>query len=92
MLLLAVIGTSLVQHTCLFVFNLSLISSCPEALDQREVQLEIQILKKYRHEHLITLFAVCSSTPPYYIITELMEKGNLQSFLRGQHLPPSASC
>nr|XP_023654551.1 protein-tyrosine kinase 6 [Paramormyrops kingsleyae] len=55
-----------------------------EDLDQREVQLEIQMLKRYRHKHLIMLFAFCSSTPPYYIITELMEKGNLKSFLQGQ--------
>ncbi|KAG9332529.1 hypothetical protein JZ751_014627 [Albula glossodonta] len=54
-----------------------------EALNHKEFQLETQILKKLRHKHLIMLFAICSSSPPYYIITELMEKGNLLSFLRG---------
>ncbi|KAJ8265274.1 hypothetical protein COCON_G00143730 [Conger conger] len=54
-----------------------------EALNHREFQLETQILKRLRHKHLITLFAICSSSPPYYIITELMEKGNLLDFLRG---------
>ncbi|XP_036387602.1 protein-tyrosine kinase 6-like isoform X1 [Megalops cyprinoides] len=55
-----------------------------EALNQRDFQLETQILKRLRHRHLISLFAICSIVPPYYIITELMEKGNLLSFLRGK--------
>jgi len=61
-------------------------SVCPsplESLNHREFLLETQILKKLRHRHLITLFAVCTSSIPFYIITELMEKGNLLSFLRG---------
>ncbi|KAG1933012.1 protein-tyrosine kinase 6 [Pimephales promelas] len=55
-----------------------------ESLNHREFLLETQILKKLRHRHLITLFAVCTSSIPFYIITELMEKGNLLSFLRGE--------
>ncbi|XP_072537033.1 protein-tyrosine kinase 6 isoform X2 [Salminus brasiliensis] len=55
-----------------------------DSLDHREFQLETQMLKKLRHRHLITLFAICTTNVPYYIITELMEKGNLLSFLRGQ--------
>ncbi|KAJ8408976.1 hypothetical protein AAFF_G00239970 [Aldrovandia affinis] len=54
-----------------------------EALNHKEFQQETQILKKLRHKHLITLFAICSTSSPYYIITELMEKGNLLCFLRG---------
>ncbi|KAL2103401.1 hypothetical protein ACEWY4_000269 [Coilia grayii] len=52
-------------------------------LDHREFLLETQMLKKLRHRHLITLFAVCTESTPFYIITELMEKGNLLGFLRG---------
>uniref|UniRef100_A0A671MU43 non-specific protein-tyrosine kinase n=1 Tax=Sinocyclocheilus anshuiensis TaxID=1608454 RepID=A0A671MU43_9TELE len=55
-----------------------------ESLNHRELLMETQILKKLRHRHLIALFAVCTSSTPYYIITELMEKGNLLSFLRGE--------
>ncbi|KAK7145972.1 hypothetical protein R3I93_013636 [Phoxinus phoxinus] len=55
-----------------------------ESLNQRDFLLETQILKKLRHKHLITLFAICTSSVPFYIITELMEKGNLLSFLRGE--------
>ncbi|XP_041655762.1 protein-tyrosine kinase 6b [Cheilinus undulatus] len=52
-------------------------------LNHREFQREVQILKSLRHRHLISLFAVCTSEKPYYIITELMEKGSLLNFLRG---------
>ncbi|XP_036844874.1 protein-tyrosine kinase 6 [Oncorhynchus mykiss] len=54
-----------------------------DSLNDHEFQREVQILKKLRHRHLISLFAVCTSSSPYYIITELMEKGNLLNFLRG---------
>ncbi|XP_051832724.1 tyrosine-protein kinase Srms isoform X1 [Antechinus flavipes] len=42
---------------------------------------EIQNLKNLKHEKLIRLHAVCSIGEPVYIVTELMRKGNLQSFL-----------
>uniref|UniRef100_A0A8C9YTN3 Tyrosine-protein kinase n=1 Tax=Sander lucioperca TaxID=283035 RepID=A0A8C9YTN3_SANLU len=56
-------------------------------LNHREFQSEVQILKRLRHRHLISLFAVCTASAPYYIITELMEKGSLLSFLRGPEGP-----
>ncbi|KAK2851969.1 hypothetical protein Q5P01_008245 [Channa striata] len=52
-------------------------------LNQSEFYKEVQIMKSLRHRHLISLFAVCTSSPPYYIITELMERGSLLDFLRG---------
>ncbi|XP_062871906.1 protein-tyrosine kinase 6b [Trichomycterus rosablanca] len=55
-----------------------------ESLDQREFQLEVEVLKRLRHDHLISLFAICTSSTPYYIITEYMDKGNLLDLLRGQ--------
>ncbi|XP_051950731.1 protein-tyrosine kinase 6 [Xyrauchen texanus] len=55
-----------------------------ESINHREFQMETQILKKLRHRHLITLFAICTRSTPFYIITELMEKGNLLDFLRGE--------
>ncbi|XP_056588200.1 protein-tyrosine kinase 6b [Triplophysa dalaica] len=54
-----------------------------DCLKQKEFQMEVQIMKRLRHRHLISLFAICTSSTPYYIITELMEKGNLLNFLRG---------
>lgn len=52
-------------------------------LNHREFHREVQILKSLRHRHLISLFAVCTASTPYWIITELMEKGSLLNFLRG---------
>ncbi|XP_048877818.1 tyrosine-protein kinase SRK3-like [Brienomyrus brachyistius] len=55
-----------------------------ETLNIKDFLLETQILKKLHHRNLLTLLAVCSMSLPYYIITELMEKGDLQNFLRGE--------
>ncbi|XP_017343244.1 protein-tyrosine kinase 6b [Ictalurus punctatus] len=54
------------------------------SLNQQTFQMEVEVLKQLRHNHLISLFAICTSSTPYYIITEYMEKGNLQSFLRSR--------
>ncbi|XP_016382948.1 protein-tyrosine kinase 6-like isoform X2 [Sinocyclocheilus rhinocerous] len=53
-----------------------------DALVQKDFQLEVQIMKHFRHRHLISLFAVCTSSAPFYIITELIEKGDLLKFLK----------
>ncbi|XP_067302630.1 protein-tyrosine kinase 6b [Pseudorasbora parva] len=55
-----------------------------DALVQKDFYLEVQIMKRLRHRHLISLFAVCTSSAPFYIITELIEKGDLLNFLRSQ--------
>ncbi|XP_028849490.1 protein-tyrosine kinase 6b [Denticeps clupeoides] len=55
-----------------------------ESLNQQAFQKEVHILKKLRHRHLISLFAICTSSMPYFIITEFMMKGNLLDFLRGE--------
>ncbi|XP_020795396.1 protein-tyrosine kinase 6b [Boleophthalmus pectinirostris] len=52
-------------------------------LNHNEFIREVEILKRLRHRHLISLFAVCTESPPFYIVTELMEKGSLLKFLRG---------
>ncbi|XP_061782006.1 protein-tyrosine kinase 6b [Nerophis lumbriciformis] len=51
-------------------------------VNHSEFQREVQILKRLRHRHLISLFAICTASTPYYIVTELMEKGSLQDLLR----------
>ncbi|XP_052396378.1 protein-tyrosine kinase 6b [Carassius gibelio] len=53
-----------------------------DALVQKDFQMEVQIMKRLRHRHLISLFAVCTSSHPFYIITELIEKGDLLNFLK----------
>ncbi|XP_029975087.1 protein-tyrosine kinase 6b [Salarias fasciatus] len=52
-------------------------------VDFREFHREVNMLKTLHHRYLISLFAICTESTPYYIITELMEKGSLLSFLRG---------
>ncbi|XP_013917457.1 PREDICTED: tyrosine-protein kinase Srms-like [Thamnophis sirtalis] len=42
---------------------------------------EIRNLKSLKHTRLIKLLAVCSVGEPVYIVTELMRKGNLHSYL-----------
>ena len=43
---------------------------------------EAQIMKSCRHDHLVSLYAVCSHDEPIYIITELMVNGSLLQYLR----------
>nr|DBA22050.1 TPA: hypothetical protein GDO54_013125 [Pyxicephalus adspersus] len=49
----------------------------------REIFLkETAFLKTLRHRNLLSLYAVCSVGGPYYIVTELLSKGDLLNFLR----------
>jgi serine/threonine protein kinase len=43
---------------------------------------EASIMKTMTHPNLVRLIGVCTREPPYYIITEFMENGNLLDFLR----------
>ncbi|XP_076786521.1 protein-tyrosine kinase 6 isoform X3 [Arvicanthis niloticus] len=45
-------------------------------------QAEIQAMKKLRHKHILSLYAVATAGDPVYIITELMPKGSLLQQLR----------
>uniref|UniRef100_UPI00398E8A28 tyrosine-protein kinase Srms n=1 Tax=Pristiophorus japonicus TaxID=55135 RepID=UPI00398E8A28 len=44
---------------------------------------EVTTMKNISHPKLIQLYAICSIEEPVYIVTELMTKGNLQEYLRG---------
>lgn len=44
---------------------------------------EANIMKKMIHAKLVQLFAVCTKEEPIFIVTELMSKGSLLEFLRG---------
>ena len=55
---------------------------------------EANILKKLSHDNIIHLHGVCTKEYPFYIVTELMETGNLQAYLKhhnrmGWNLTPS---
>uniref|UniRef100_A0A8D9F015 Tyrosine-protein kinase n=2 Tax=Cacopsylla melanoneura TaxID=428564 RepID=A0A8D9F015_9HEMI len=43
---------------------------------------EAAIMKKFRHDRLVALYAVCSKEEPVYIVQEFMNKGSLLEFLR----------
>ncbi|XP_069674291.1 tyrosine-protein kinase Src64B isoform X1 [Periplaneta americana] len=50
---------------------------------------EASIMKKFRHDRLVALYAVCSKEEPIYIVQEYMCNGSLLEFLRngdGRHL------
>lgn len=57
-----------------------------EDLNRSDMEKEINALKSLCHRNLIRLLAVCSIGEPVYIVTELMTKGNLQDYLKGQPL------
>ncbi|VDK33421.1 unnamed protein product [Taenia asiatica] len=44
--------------------------------------MEAQTMKRLHHPHLIQLYAVCTQSAPFYLITELMSKGSLLVFLQ----------
>lgn len=44
--------------------------------------MEAQTMKRLHHPHLIQLYAVCTQSAPFYLITELMSKGSLLAFLQ----------
>ncbi|KAL4630648.1 protein-tyrosine kinase 6-like [Arapaima gigas] len=54
-----------------------------EFVNLKDFHLEIQIMKKLCHRNVLPLFATSSTSQPFYIITELMERGNLLDLLRG---------
>ncbi|OCT62507.1 protein-tyrosine kinase 6 [Xenopus laevis] len=43
---------------------------------------ETGFLKTLHHKNLLSLYAVCSVSDPYYIVTELVPKGDLLKYLR----------
>ncbi|XP_077589795.1 tyrosine-protein kinase Srms [Stigmatopora nigra] len=52
-----------------------------EDTKQDEFVKEVQALKSLHHPKLIQLLAMCSRGEPVYIVTELMSKGSLKSYL-----------
>ncbi|XP_068118042.1 tyrosine-protein kinase Srms-like [Hyperolius riggenbachi] len=44
----------------------------------------MEVLKTLSHRNVAELYALCTTEDPVYIVTECMEKGDLQSFLCGE--------
>lgn len=64
------------------------VSSPAEDTKQDEFVKEVQALKSLHHPKLIQLLAMCSRGEPVYIVTELMSKGSLKSYLACECDPP----
>ena len=47
-----------------------------------EFLTEATTLKNFRHPKILSLFAVCSLEEPFYIVTELMTRGDLLVYLQ----------
>ncbi|XDV42726.1 hypothetical protein PO909_011343 [Leuciscus waleckii] len=47
------------------------------------IKTEIDIMKELHHERLLRLYAVCTTSEPVCLVTELMKNGSLKTFLIG---------
>lgn len=56
----------------------------PGTMDPAAFLQEAAIMKKFRHEKLVSLYAVCSKEEPIYIVTEYMAHGSLLEYLRSR--------
>ena len=56
----------------------------PGPIKKERFLAEAAIMKRFRHPKLISLFAVVTATEPILIVTELMTKGSLLEYLRGE--------
>uniref|UniRef100_T1IRG8 receptor protein-tyrosine kinase n=1 Tax=Strigamia maritima TaxID=126957 RepID=T1IRG8_STRMM len=55
------------------------------ATDQEKTEFlkEAQLMSNFKHEHILRLLGICLDNDPNFIILELMEGGDLLSYLRG---------
>ncbi len=60
---------------------------CPTLLadvNYLNIKTEIDIMKELHHERLLKLYAVCISSEPMCLVTELMKNGSLKTFLNSK--------
>ncbi|XP_043279081.1 proto-oncogene tyrosine-protein kinase ROS isoform X3 [Venturia canescens] len=62
------------------------------AQEKTEFLQEAQLMSHFRHKHVLRLLGVCLDTDPPLLVLELMEAGDLLSYLRASRsLPPTDS-
>ncbi|KAA0199583.1 Tyrosine-protein kinase FRK, partial [Fasciolopsis buskii] len=54
----------------------------PSSCDAADFLREAQIMKRLHHPNLIQLYAVCTQSEPFYLVTEYMSKGSLLAYLQ----------
>ncbi|KAJ0183261.1 hypothetical protein K1T71_001237 [Dendrolimus kikuchii] len=52
--------------------------------EKMEFRREAALMSNFKHEHILRLLGVCRDDDPHYIIMELMEGGDLLSYLRAK--------
>ncbi|KAK9875123.1 hypothetical protein WA026_005916 [Henosepilachna vigintioctopunctata] len=59
------------------------------ASDQEKTEFlqEAQLMSHFKHEHILQLLGVCLDNDPHFIIMELMEGGDLLTYLRSSRNP-----
>ena len=50
--------------------------------EKSEFLKEAQLMSHFQHDHILRLLAVCTDHDPFFLILELMEGGDLLSYLR----------
>ncbi|XP_014670463.1 PREDICTED: tyrosine-protein kinase Abl-like, partial [Priapulus caudatus] len=53
-----------------------------ESMALKDFLEEAAIMKEMKHPNLVQLLGVCTREPPFYIVTEFMQHGNLLDYLR----------
>jgi proto-oncogene tyrosine-protein kinase ROS len=61
------------------------------ASDQEKTEFlqEAQLMSNFKHEHILQLLGVCLDNDPHFIIMELMQGGDLLTYLRSSRNPSS---
>lgn len=59
------------------------------ATDQEKTEFlqEAQLMSNFKHEHILQLLGVCLDNDPHFIIMELMQGGDLLTYLRSSRNP-----
>ena len=69
--------------------SLSFTTISAAQLEKCEFLAEAKLMWNCKHEHILTLRAICLDNDPNFLILELMEGGDLLSYLRANRPSPS---
>ncbi|XP_044258516.1 proto-oncogene tyrosine-protein kinase ROS isoform X1 [Tribolium madens] len=60
---------------------------CASDQEKAEFLQEAQLMSNFKHEHILQLLGVCLDNDPHFIIMELMQGGDLLTYLRSSRNP-----
>lgn len=69
---------------CTLLFSLQTLRKGATEQEKTEFLKEAALMSNFKHEHILRLLGVCLDNDPNYIIMELMEGGDLLSYLRAK--------